>query len=67
MGEKAFVDSVEIPNSKTSIIHRLAEVFPWSKGYRWGRVVFVDAIPPKYFDNGIDLTYKSIRKGIVDM
>jgi hypothetical protein len=28
MGEKAFINSVEVPNTKTTIFLRLADIFP---------------------------------------
>ena len=47
LGEEAFVDSVQVPNSKTSTFLGLADVFPGSKDNRSGGVVILNTSPPE--------------------
>lgn len=62
MGEKAFVNNVEVPDPQTTIILGLANVLPRAKSNRGGRIVILDTRPPKPSNNGVDFFNKDFRE-----
>lgn len=71
VGQKAFIDRVEVPNAQTSVILCLANVFLGTESYRGHRVVFIYFCLPESPDDGIDFLDKRFRKKnsghVVDM
>lgn len=59
LGEEAFIDRIQVPNSKTSIFLRLAVIFPGSKSNRIGGIVILNTSQPESSNDGIDFTNES--------
>jgi hypothetical protein len=51
MNNEAFVDSVKIPDAKSTVVLALANVIPRSVGNWKGWVIFLDTCPPKSSDD----------------
>ena len=59
MGDKTFVDSVKISDSKTPILFGLTYILPGTKGNGISGVIILNTCPPKSTDDSIDLLHKS--------
>ena len=60
LGEEAFVDSVEISDSQSSIFFTLADVLPRTKSNRISGVVFLHSSPPESKNNRVDFFHKRL-------
>jgi hypothetical protein len=62
MCDEAFINCIEIFDSKTTVLLRLADVFPGMKCNRIGGVVILNASPPKSSNDRVDFLHKSLRE-----
>ena len=60
LGEEAFIDSIQVPNSKASIFLRLADIFPGSESNRIGGIVILNTSPPESSNDGIDFANEGL-------
>jgi hypothetical protein len=60
MNDQTLINETHIPNTKTSLIIRLADIFQGTKRYGINIVFFLDSYPSKLSDNSINMSNEII-------
>ena len=60
MGDKAFVNSIEVSDFKSSILLRLANVFPRAESNRIGRIIILNTGPPESTNDSVDFLHEDL-------